>query len=99
MDWNNIWGQAKESISNAWDQAVTVGTPVIKAAAEKELLNLVNKQHAETKEELKQVIGQATAGPDTVAGSLVKEALLDQYKYHILAGVALLIGVGYALRK
>ena len=98
MDWNNIWGQVKESAGNAWDNAVATGLPVIKLEAEKQLLNLVNKQHEATKEEVRGVIAQASAGPESATGALFKSTLFDQYKYHLIAGVAVLIGVGYYAR-
>lgn len=99
MDWDNIWGQAKESISGAWDNAVATGLPVIKASAEKQLLDVLNKQHQQTKEELNQAVAAAVAGPETATGQVVKEALFEQYKYHILGGVVALIGIGYLVRK
>lgn len=98
MDWNNLWGQVKEQAGNAWDNAVATGLPVIKLEAEKQLLNLVNKQHEATKEEVKGVLAQVSSGPESATGALFKETIFDKYKYHLIAGVAVLIGVGYYAR-
>lgn len=98
MDWNNIWGQAKESVSNAWDQAVQNGTPVIKASIEKWAIDTIQKQHEQTKEELQQVVGRAVDGPDTATGQVLKQAFFKEYQTAIIGSVIALVAIGYLMK-
>lgn len=104
MNWDDIWGKAKEGIGNAWEQAQTVGIPVIKAAAENEAIKLLNKQHEQTTQELNAAVASAANQPASPIGQAIsdvlKPAFFETYKTQILVGgAAAIIGVAFIARS
>lgn len=99
MNWDEIWGNVKTQASSAWDQAVSVGLPVVKAAAEKQLIETLQNQHVKTTQEANAAIAIATNGPETALGGILKQGLVEKYKTELIIAVVGLIAVGYVIAK
>lgn len=104
MDWDSLWGQAKDYVQSGLDQFNAVGVPAIQASAEQWALDMLNKQHAATTAQLSAGVKQLSEGESSALGSAVKQVakdtILTNYGGHIMIGVVVIGVAGYlVLRK
>lgn len=103
MDWDSLWGQAKEAVQNGLDQAKAVGVPAIQATAEQWLLNTVQEQHKETTAQLNAAVKEAQSSPSGPVGSAFSQVLsstaVTQYGGMMIFGVAAIAVGGYLLLR
>jgi len=104
MDWGSLWDQAKTQVDQGLQQLQQVGVPVIKSAIEQQALDLINKQHQETKAEAQKQVGAVvSASGDSAIGNALKQAALpsvvESNKWLIIGGIVILVGIGYLISK
>lgn len=103
MDWDSLWGQAKEAINNGLDQVKQVGVPAIQATAEQWLLNTVQEQHKETTAKLDTAVKDLQAQPSSPVGQAFSQVLgnqaVTQYGGLMIFGVAAVAVGGYLLLR
>lgn len=49
IDWDDLWDSAKDKLEDTWEDVKKTGVPALQASAEQWALDVLNKQHEETK--------------------------------------------------
>lgn len=104
IDWNSLYEQAKQSVSQASQDLINTGVPAIKAGLEQQAIDWLTKQNKETQAELTKNVGEVLSRPSdpnslgAVISSNVTKAATSHYAPLILIGVGGLLVFGMFLK-
>ena len=100
IDFDSLWGQAKDKVTEALEQAAAIGVPAIQGSLEQWGADVLSQQAKETNKTLQQNIQTVVNSPSSPPGSFgaalnatFQNALWQNYGLYIVFGI---IGVGIA---
>lgn len=103
IDWDSLWGGAKQAVEQGLDQFKQVGVPVIQASIEQWGIETLQKQHEATTGKLTENIKAMQEQPSSAIGEAFERVMKDQaiglYGHWVILGVAAAGVVGFLLLR
>lgn len=97
-----MWAGLKSGLDSGLDQAKLVGVPMVQASIEQWGISVLTEQNKQTQNQLTSAVKTLSTNPSSPIGSAVnstiQKSVLELYGVHIVLGVAVLLGIGYAMR-
>lgn len=103
IDWDSLWGGAKEAVQNAANDAIKVGVPAIQAGAEQWAIQVLQEQQQRTQATLdanmKDIMERDSSAIGSAISGQVQQSAARNWGPYVLAGVGALILLGVFIAR